>query len=575
MGTVDPRGPGRGISRGPGWRILRFLSGISLRILFFNVLVVFLPVAGFLLIGTYERQLLRSLEHALVQQGRVLAAALSDRGPAMGDEAVRVIRGLRMRHEARLRVLDAAGSLLADSSRLGGTGGEAASIPADAGPEAARPAEETLLYRLASWPVRAARRIFRPPVPALENADYYTGARRFSGQEVLEALSGRYGAATRISSGGERSVTLYSAIPIQDGTRTVGAVLVSQSTYRILSDLYDIRLDVFTVFLVSVATAVVLSLLVSATISVPILRLREHARRIVDGRGRLVVAGSRGGSRGAGRRSAAGDPPAGARLPAGFPQSRRRDEIGDLSRSLEELTQRLEKHLHFVESFASDVSHELKNPLASIRSAAELAATAQDGEERARFFRMIQEDIRRMESLLSAVRDITRIDAEAPGPGTGPADPAETARRIAESFRRRSPGGLRFSVAAGPGDHRVGVPPERLAQVLENLLDNAAGFSPPGGVVEVAVVREGGETVIAVSDDGPGIPAEHRERVFDRFFSWRPQGDAGGRHAGLGLSIVKAIVEGCGGSVRAGARRDGAVGARVEARLPRWKGEEG
>jgi len=555
VGRVDAR-------RGPKERVLRFLSRISLRILGFNILIVFMPVAGFLLLGTYERQLLQSQEHAMVQQGRVLAAALSDRGPALGDEAVRVIRGLRMRHDARLRVLDAAGALLADSSRLAAAG-DASSGAADGRTEIRaagdRSSEETFLYRLASWPVRWFRRAFKPPVPALENADFYTGARQFTGAEVLEALAGRYGAATRISPGGERSVTLYSAIPVQDGSRTVGAVLVSQSTYRILSDLYDLRLDVFTVFLVSVATAVVLSLLVSATISVPILRLRDNARGIVDGRGRFVPP-------------AASRP--GGRLPAGFPQSMRRDEIGDLSRSLEELTQRLEKHLRFVESFASDVSHELKNPLASIRSAAELAAAARDGEERARFFRMIQEDIRRMERLLSAVRDITRIDAESPAAAEGTADPVAAARMTAESLRRRDPSCPRFLIEAGPGNLGAAVAPERLVQVLENLMDNAAGFSPPGAAVTVSVTRDGSQVVIAVSDEGPGIPEEHRERVFDRFFSWRPDGDAEGRHAGLGLSIVKAVAEGCGGGVRAAGRTDGARGARVEARFPAWrKGE--
>ena len=221
-------------------------------------------------------------------------------------------------------------------------------------------------------------------MPPSEGDEFYSGANRIAGPEVLEALAGRYGAATRISAGGQQSVTLYSAIPVWNGGKTAGVVLVSQSTHRILNDLYALRLDIVRLSLAAIATAAVLSLLVSATITVPVHRLRGQARGILDARGRL---------RGT------------------FTPSRRRDEIGDLSRSLGELTQRLEKHLSFVESFASDVSHEFKNPLAAIRSAAELAVSTPAQGERRALLAMILDDVARLERLLSGVREISRIDA--------------------------------------------------------------------------------------------------------------------------------------------------------------------
>jgi two-component system sensor histidine kinase ChvG len=532
-------------------RLRAALSRISVRILAFNLLIVFLPIGGLLLLPTYEKQLLRSLEHALVQQGRVLAASLGDAGPRLAEEAVRVLLGLQHRHDARLRVLDARGALLADSSTLaareggaaeGGEAGdgtaEAAGAP-DATTEQAKRAEETLLYRLASFPIRVWRRFFRPPVPPREGDEFYSGANRIAGPEVMEALAGRYGAATRISAGGQLSVTLYSAIPIWNDDQVAGAVLVTQSTYRILSDLYALRLDIFTLFLAAVVTAAVLSLLVSATISIPVRRLRDQAREILDPRGRLK---------------------------GGFAPASRRDEIGDLSRSLRELTLRLEKHIRFVESFASDVSHEFKNPLAAIRSAAELALSTPEEAERRALLAMVLEDVARMERLLSGVREISRIDAGDPQEEVQRIEVKGFAERVLEGFRLRSAAGVKritFSVAGEPAFTIMA--PERFAQALENLVDNAASFSPDGGRVKVSVQRDGAAVTIRVADGGPGIPEQHRSRIFDRFFSYRP-GDDGGAHAGLGLAIVKSIVESRGGTVEASNLSGG--GACFQVRLP-------
>jgi two-component system sensor histidine kinase ChvG len=542
--------------------MLSFLSRITVRVLAFNVLVVFLPIAGVLSLGTYERQLLRSLERSLVQQGRVLAAGLEDSGKRLPEDAIRLLQRLRQRHDARLRVLDARGALLADSSHLApevgsqatgpglvasteGGAGAAAPGPLPAGEQAtARSAQETFLYRMASFPIRLWRRYLRPPQPPPESDEYYSGARILAGPEIADALAGGYGAETRITTG-QQSVTLYSAIPVRSGGSVVGVVLVSQSTFRILSDLYALRLDIFRLFLWSVATAVVLSLLVSSTITVPVRRLRDRARAILDPRGRLL---------------------------GGFSPSWARDEVGELSRSLGELTARLDRHVRLLESFASDVSHEFRNPLASIRSATELALSSADPAERRAMLSMVMEDVSRMERLLAGVREISRIDSGAGEEDPqGPVEAGEIAARVVEAARvRANSASVAYTVEGGPATVRV--PPERLQQVLENLLDNAAGFSPPGGRVRVSLHQEGESVVIGVCDDGPGIPEEHRARIFDRFFSFRP-GEEKGVHAGLGLSIVKAIAESHGGSVSVSNLPQ--RGACFEVRLPACSTEGG
>jgi len=520
-----------------------FLSRMWVRVLAFNVLIVFVPVAGVLSLGTYERQLLRSLERSLVQQGRVLAAALEDSGPRLRENSLQVLQHMRQRHDARLRVVDDRGALLADSASIvpadaasaSATAGSAESAAADL--PAVRAAQETFLYRLASFPIRLWRKYLHPPQPPTESDEYYTGAKVLTGPEIQDALSGQYGAATRVTAG-QQSLTLYSAIPIPNQGKIAGAVLVSQSTFRMLSDLYALRLDIFRLFLWSVATAIVLSLLVSATITVPIRRLRDQAHAILDPRGRLL---------------------------GGIVASRARDEVGELSRSLGELTARLQRHVRQMESFASDVSHEFKNPLASIRSAAEIANSSRDPEERRAMLSMVLEDVSRMERLLTGVREISRIDSgAADGEGDAAVDVKEIAIRVVSAARRRSNGNPVTFVVDGEGA-TAWLPPGRLEQVVENLVDNAAGFSPPGGVVRVSVGKEGGYAVLRVFDDGPGILREHRERIFDRFFSFRPH-EKKGAHAGLGLSIVKAIAESHGGSV-AVSERSG-TGACFEVRLP-------
>jgi two-component system, OmpR family, sensor histidine kinase ChvG len=514
-------------------RIRSVLSRLAVRLMAFNVLLVFLPAAGILFLGTYERHMVEAQERTMVQEGRLLAAAFSVRGSLDPDEARRMLVQLGQRHEARLRVVDREGRLLADSAALGpkrepatGDGGPTAS--ASAGPQ------DSLLYRLGAAPFRLLRRLGGPPAPA--QGDIYDGAGRLAGREVADALAGRYGAATRLSPN-RGSMTLYCAIPVRTGQGIEGAVLVSQSTYRILRALYAVRIDVFRVVLASLAVAVLLSLVAGTTVVRPLARLRRRAGEILDRRGRLL---------------------------GGFQPSARRDEIGDLERALAELTARLERHLRQMESFAADVSHEFKNPLASISSATELALDVEDPAERRRFLELVRREVAHMERLLTEVREISHIDAQLEGEEPEVVRLGRILPGVIEAARLRDAGGSGIELIVR-SDPAVAASPDRLVQVFENLVDNAVGFSPSAGTVEVAVDAADGEAVVTIADAGPGIPAEHLDRVFDRFFSYRPEGGARS-HTGLGLAIVRSVVERYGGAVAVANRPEG--GAVFEVRLP-------
>jgi two-component system, OmpR family, sensor histidine kinase ChvG len=518
----------------------RFLARLWIRLLAFNVLLVFLPAAGISYLNIFERQLLQAQEDSMVQQGRLLAAALSERGPLARTLAEPILARLERQTPSRIRVLDGDGWLVCDTSRLG-LPGAPAGLDAEESQLAETDPRSGFLYRVGSGLFRLVGPLLSGPRQeiGLTREEAYSPDAPFEGSEIRQARSGSYGAATRITRGGQRSVTLYSALPVRNEGEVVGVVLVSQSTFHILQDLYEVRLAVFRYVVGAMGVAAILSLMLSATISRPIEKLRAQAKTLVGRGGRLT-----------GR----------------FPGSRRLDEIGDLSRALSELSSRLEERMRFIESFAADVSHEFKNPLTSIRAAAEMLKDVEDREERARFAGVVEGEIARLERLLSSVREVTLVDSELEEPEVETVDLVDLLKGLAGAPRYRERG-IEIELEAPSTGVEVRAPGHRLAQVFENLLDNALGFTPDQGRIRVELRTEGRDAVVRVEDQGPGLPEEHRQRIFDRFFTYRPNDGRAREHTGLGLSIVKTVVERYGGSVALVDSSPG--GAAFEVRLGR------
>ncbi len=355
--------------------------------------------------------------------------------------------------------------------------------------------------------------------------------------ELAAALNGRYGAAIRPSRG-QRSLTLFSAVPVRSVDAVIGAVTVSQSTFRILQALYDVRLTIFRVVIASMIVAALLTTLAATTIVRPLARLRRAASSLAERRTSLLTP---------------------------FPGVRRRDEIGDLARALEDLTGRLIAHIALLEGFTADVAHEFKNPLAAIRSAAETIDACDNPEERSRFVAFMIRDVGRLERLVSGLRDLAKIDRQLEQREAAVVDLAALVHAVADRVQALSARGVRVDVESAGAPCRVAGDGESLGQVFDNLLTNAASFAPDGSAVAVRMWRDADRCCVSVSDRGPGIPESHLARVFERFFSYRPS-DAPREHLGLELAIAKRIVEGHGGTIAAGNRADG--GATFEVRLP-------
>ena len=499
----------------------RVVSRISIRLMLFNLLLVFLPVAGLLLLGIYEDHLEKAQLEGMQRQARLIVAMMQSGGSAA------MLRNVPFGDE-RIRVIAADGRVVADS-------GAVRSL--DASEES--PAHANVLYRVGAAMFKKPLQWFRPPTRPLATTEAFERASPLRGAELQAAFLGKTGVEKRVSTDPDRQVTLYTAVPMYRRGEVAAAVLVSQTTDQIRADIHAVRLSIFEVFLASVLVASIFTLMVSTTIVQPLRQLRKEAGEIADRRGRLR-----------GR----------------FKGSSKKDEIGDLARGLERLSRRLEQHQQATEAFASDVSHEFKNPLASIRMATEMLAQVDAPAERSRFLRVAESEIARMEKLLSQVREITILDAEIQTEERAPIDLNALIERIVEGFRLREGERVRFELELNPDPLVVQASEDRLLQVLENLLDNAASFTAAGKRIVVSTTRAEKSAVLRVRDEGPGIPEENIARIFDRFFTYRPEEARRQRHTGLGLSIVKAIVEGYGGSVTVANNSEG--GAIFEVRLP-------
>ncbi len=311
------------------------------------------------------------------------------------------------------------------------------------------------------------------------------------------------------------------------------------------------RLAILPFFGLACAAAILSSLLLTATIAQPIRQLAIGADRVREG---IAAAGR-------------------ARIPD---FSSRRDEIGELSAALRSMTQAIYARMEAIESFAADVAHELKNPLTSIRSATETLEIATKPEAREKLMGVIKKDVARMDRLITDISNASRLDAELARDARNVVDLRRLLADICELYRATTKEGQAV-VAYDP----VGEPlylfgnASALGQVFRNLIDNARSFSPPGGSVDVRIERAADPLApvrVIVEDQGPGIPPDALERVFERFYTKRPAGAAFGNNSGLGLAISRQIVASHSGEIWAENIElpDGARGgARFTVELPR------
>lgn len=331
---------------------------------------------------------------------------------------------------------------------------------------------------------------------------------------------------------------LSAAAPV-DG----GVVLVTSNERSLIRSMRSQRGALGIAMGVAILVSVLLSLFLARTIVRPLRRIALAAHRVRLGRAREVRV---------------------PRLPS------RRDEIGLLARSVADMSQSLRQRIDNIEAFAADVTHELKNPLASLRSAIEGLDSVKDDKLRARLIDVARDDVVRLDRLIGDISEAARTDAELARARFEPVDLGPLIEQLVDAWdARRVKGDARIAYARPRKDSAVVLgDPGRLARAVDNLIDNAVSFSPPGGLVEIAASRVGDNVLIRIDDEGPGVPPEAREAIFNRFHSIRPEAEHFGRHSGLGLAIAKAIVDGHDGDISVYDRDDAPSGARFIISLP-------
>jgi two-component system sensor histidine kinase ChvG len=344
--------------------------------------------------------------------------------------------------------------------------------------------------------------------------------------------------ATAVRNAPDLTPVISAAAPLKDGV-----LLATINDRAFTRTVRGQRAIIAGAMAVLVAISVFLSLFLARTIVRPLRRLAIAAHRVRLGRSREVNV---------------------PRLPS------RSDEIGLLARAVSDMSQSLRHRIDNIEAFAADVTHELKNPLASLRSAVDGLDRVDDPELREKLKKIVREDVARLDRLISDISEAARTDAELARATFERVDLGPLIEQLVHSWEtRRETGDARIAFARPRKDSAVVMgKPDRLARAINAILDNAVSFSPAGGLVEVAVARVADEVRIRIDDEGPGVPPDAREAIFNRFHSVRPEGENFGRHSGLGLAIAQAIVNGHDGEIDVQDRDDAPSGARFTIRLP-------
>jgi two-component system sensor histidine kinase ChvG len=574
-------------THGPIRKLIAALSRtLARRIVLANLLGLMVLVCGMTWLSQQHAWLITAKYESLKVQGEIIASAIAssalveregrlafdpDRLPELEGLRVpfrddgfaamelslrheRVIPVLRRlihpTHNTRARIYDRNGKLIVDSTELQDLN---LPLPFEVGevrvpePETSAPVERVKVKNF--W-TRLSGLIERSDLPI-----YREIGRNASGTSYPEVRQALRGAALPpmllLTDDQEKIVSL--AVPIQRRNAILGALLLSTRPGEIDEIVANERSAMAMLVLLALAASLLASMLLARTIAGPMRRLSDGAKEVsrsIHAHGQLPDFGSR------------------------------QDEVGQLSNAVHSMTSSLYRRIEASEKFAADVAHELKNPLTAAQVMAQSLHYARTPEQREQVVQQVLGELRRLNRLITDVANTSRLDAELALQKTGPVDVRTLLRSIVETFRSTIENGQHHialdieNVPARSTVFIVNAHEINLGRVVTNLLDNALSFSPTGGAVTVRASVEPEGVEIAISDEGPGIPPESIDKIFQRFYSDRPQSDrTEGKNSGLGLSISREIVSAHGGLIWAENCVDGdkVVGACFKVRLPAIK----
>ncbi len=499
------------------WRL-----SLTSRILFVQILPLVLLGGGLIYLDSYRKQLLDERFKLALIEAQITAEALAG---ATDERQEALLIQIGKEQRLRLRVYDPEGALVADSFAL-----------AQPSFTLASPAKDTRWQNTERWLDRAFDALVgAPPLPDYrepddDDAQDWPELRRARDENLTQIV---------LRHAPDRTPVITAAAPVGLDGETL---LTTRNPIDITQSVRQARQTVAIVVLIALTISTLLSLFLARTIVQPLRELVRAAIRVRQGRERLVEV---------------------PRLPD------RSDEIGLLARAISDMSSALRMRIDAVESFAADVAHEIKNPLASLKSALESLGKVDDPDLRRQLSEIAEHDVRRISRLVTEISDASRIDAEMSRATFQPVDLASlTANIIASRDTRHENGTAKVELITGHNYHFVNGVPARLERVIDNLIDNAVSFSPDDGTVTLELSAMDHAIELTVCDEGPGIPENAREKIFSRFHSDRPNEEDFGNHSGLGLAIARTICEAHEGTLTAHSRSDGQTGACLRMVLP-------
>jgi two-component system, OmpR family, sensor histidine kinase ChvG len=535
---------------------MRIALGIRAQLLLVLTVFLALPWLGYEYVRELERFLREAQERTLAGTAQAVATALHDRPrlfatpadpiasfaqdrvqeanqsplpPSASPEIGQIVQGLS-RTTARIWVIDRNGVVLARAGSLKRPSDD------DDGIERRSPGRFASAVQAITHPLY--QRILKQPTEDFADDAIAQGPPR--GRDVEGALSGILATDRRATSDG-KAVIVSAAHPVWLGDQVRGAVIVEETGNRVLAERNRAFERLFNIVLAVLLIGSVALTLFASRLSMRIRRLRDDAEQAIDAQGRVR-----------GRLSS----------------SRAGDEIGDLSRSFANVLARLADYTSYQEKMAARLSHELRTPVAVVRSSLEDLKVQPLSADSRVYIERAQGGLDRLTTILARMTEATRLEQALKDSPRERFDGARVLASCVDGYRLAYPHAT-IALALPEGDVPLAGAPELFAQMLDKLVANAVEFAT-GGAIDIHLTRDEGEARLVVSNEGPPLPPEIAERLFDSMVSMRPERAATESrepHLGLGLYIVRLVAEFHGGTARAANRADG-TGVEVTVTMP-------
>ena len=498
-------------------------SPLARKIITFNLLALVILVAGVLFLNPFRDSLVAQREAGLVSEAELIAdvvearlagAAAANLSAGDGLAAEQTLAGLDLSPGVEVYVFSADETLIANT-----LGVERETL---AGTEALQPDNDsTIITNFLNSVWDTVSGIFGPAEINMPSVNGEEEARRL----LATALEGETQVRSGLDGAGGSIFSVATPIELADGT--VGVIALTTVAGQIDQLVRVEREQVLQMFVIAILVSIGLSLVLASTIANPLSDLAAAAELGRDKNARKVS-------------------PSRVRIPD---LTARPDEIGRLSGAMRGMVSALYERIDANEQFAADVAHEIKNPLASLRSAVGTLHVAKTDEQRGRLLEVIEHDVRRLDRLVSDISNASRLDSELVKEDEEPFDLMKMLNNLTEYLGQQAgEKGVEF-IRDVPNEPIIIHGLEaRLAQVFVNLITNATSFCEDGDAVRIWARRRDNRVLVVVEDTGPGIPEQALNKVFNRFYSERPEQQFG-NHSGLGLAISKQIIEAHGGVI--------------------------